>query len=113
MMAASCKNIGRACAIEKGTSLNFYDNRDQKWHQIYYDNSGNMGNYPPMAGGLKDGRMVMMTSADQTPLSRWTFYVISEGSPTVKAAPGPRCGNGRSNRPMAARLGRRHGIRCT
>jgi hypothetical protein len=34
--------------------------------------------------------MVMMTADDQSPLSRWSFYVISEGSPTVKAGPGTK-----------------------
>jgi hypothetical protein len=64
--------------VEKGTSFNYYDSRDKQWHQIYFDNSGNMGSYPPMAGGIKDGRMVFLTAATQTPLYRWTFYPLDE-----------------------------------
>jgi tetratricopeptide (TPR) repeat protein len=70
--------------LEKGTSFNFFDNRDNKWHQIYFDNSGNMGAYPPMAGGLKDGRMVFLTDATQSPLYRWTFYPLNETKTKVR-----------------------------
>jgi hypothetical protein len=31
-----------------------------------------------MAGGIKDGRMVFLTAATQTPLYRWTFYPLDE-----------------------------------
>jgi tetratricopeptide (TPR) repeat protein len=70
--------------IEKGTSFNYYDNRDKKWHQIYFDNSGNMGNYPPMSGNLIDGRLVFMTDASQSPLARWTFYPLDAGGKKVR-----------------------------
>jgi hypothetical protein len=70
--------------VEKGTSFNYYDGRDSKWHQIYFDNSGNMAAYPPMAGGLKDGRMVFLTDASQSPLARWTFYPLDTGSTKVR-----------------------------
>jgi tetratricopeptide (TPR) repeat protein len=36
--------------IETGTSFNYFDIRDKKWHQLYLDNSGNAGAYPPSAG---------------------------------------------------------------
>jgi tetratricopeptide (TPR) repeat protein len=65
--------------FESGTSFNFYDYRDNKWHQDYYDNSGNMGNYPPLAGELRDGRMVLLSASGIQPLSRWTWYEISPG----------------------------------
>jgi tetratricopeptide (TPR) repeat protein len=65
--------------FESGTSFNFYDYRDNKWHQDYYDNSGNMGNYPPLAGELRDGKMVLLSASGIQPLSRWTWYEISPG----------------------------------
>lgn len=37
-----------------GKSLNFYDDGDKKWHQIYTDNGGNISRY---SGELKDGKM--------------------------------------------------------
>ena len=70
--------------VEKGTSFNFYDSRDKMWHQIYFDNSGNMGAYPPMAGGVKDGRMVFLTDATQSPLYRWTFYPLDAPGTKVR-----------------------------
>jgi tetratricopeptide (TPR) repeat protein len=70
--------------VERGTSFNFYDNRDKKWHQIYFDNSGNMGAYPPMAGGMKDERMVFLTDTNQSPLSRWTFYPLDATGKKVR-----------------------------
>jgi hypothetical protein len=65
--------------IETGTSFNYYDIRDTKFHQIYFDNSGNAGAYPPMAGGLVDNKMVMITDEKVSPVFRWTWYVISPG----------------------------------
>ena len=64
---------------ESGTSFNFYDYRDNKWHQDYYDNSGNMGNYPPLAGEWRDGKMVLLSASGVQPLSRWTWYEMSPG----------------------------------
>src|ERR1700722_20201366 len=34
---------------QTGTSFNYYDVRDKKWHQLYLDNSGNAGAFPAMA----------------------------------------------------------------
>ncbi len=65
--------------IETGTSFNYYDIRDKKFHQIYFDNSGNAGAYPPMAGGLVDNKMVMLSDENVSPVFRWTWYVISPG----------------------------------
>jgi len=62
---------------QTGTSFNFYDVRDGKWHQLYIDNSGNAGAFPAMAGELKDGRMVLMTDDRVSPVSRWTWYAIT------------------------------------
>jgi hypothetical protein len=60
---------------QTGTSFNYYDIRDQKWHQLYLDNSGNAGAFPAMAGGLVDGKMVMTTDPSSSPVFRWTWYV--------------------------------------
>ncbi len=62
-----------------GTSFNYYDVRDQRWHQLYLDNSGNAGAFPAMAGALQDGKMVMLTDDTNNTLSRWTWYVMSPG----------------------------------
>ena len=65
--------------LQTGTSFNYYDVRDKQWHQLYIDNSGNAGAFPAMAGGLVDGKMVLLTDPTQPSLSRWTWYVISSG----------------------------------
>ena len=62
-----------------GTSFNYYDVRDRKWHQLYLDNSGNAGNYPAMGGALTDGKMVLLTEDSGNQLSRWTWYVMEPG----------------------------------
>ncbi len=64
---------------ETGSSFNYYDVRDKRWHQLYLDNSGNAGAYPAMSGGLQDGRMILLTDEHDSPLSRWTWYVVSPG----------------------------------
>ena len=68
-----------ARGAQTGISLNFYDYRDRKWHQDYYDNSGNMGNYPPLTGEVREGKMVLSTAPGVQPLSRWTWYEVSPG----------------------------------
>lgn len=62
-----------------GTSFNYYDVRDKKWHQLYFDNSGNAGAYPPIAGDSVDGKMVLVSDERQSPISRWTWYVMGPG----------------------------------
>ena len=62
-----------------GTSFNYYDVRDKKWHQLYLDNSGNAGNYPAMGGSLLDGKMVRLTDDTNKTLTRWTWYVMEPG----------------------------------
>jgi len=64
---------------QTGTSFNYYDVRDKKWHQLYLDNSGNAGSFPAMAGDLVDNQMVLLTDPNSTPLSRWTWYVLEPG----------------------------------
>lgn len=65
--------------VETGTSFNYYDIRDKKWHQLYIANNGNAGAFPAMAGELKDGRMVLLTDLANGTQSRWTWYVIEPG----------------------------------
>lgn len=57
-----------------GTSFNYFDLRDKKWHQLYIDNSGNAGAFPALAGNLVDGKMVLTSDETQTPAFRWTWY---------------------------------------
>jgi tetratricopeptide (TPR) repeat protein len=68
-----------ARGIESGTSVNYFDIRDKKWHQIYFDNSGNAGAYPPIAGSLVDNKMVLISDEKQSPIFRWTWYMLSPG----------------------------------
>ena len=68
-----------ARGFETGTSFNYYDINDSKWHQLYISNSGNARAYPPMAGELKDSRMVMLTEMDNGTQFRWTWYVVGPG----------------------------------
>ena len=64
---------------QTGTSFNYYDVRDKKWHQLYLDNSGNAGAFPAMAGELKDNKMVLLSDPAASPVYRWTWYVMSPG----------------------------------
>jgi hypothetical protein len=62
-----------------GTSFNYYDIRDKKWHQLFLDNSGDAGAFPAMAGGLVGDKMILLTDARESPLFRWTWYVTGPG----------------------------------
>jgi tetratricopeptide (TPR) repeat protein len=66
--------------VQTGTSFNYYDIRDKKWHQLYLDNSGNAGAFPAMSGTLQDGKMVMLTDEKEGPVSRWTWYLAKPGT---------------------------------
>jgi tetratricopeptide (TPR) repeat protein len=65
--------------VQLGSSFNYYDINDTKWHQLYLDNSGNAQSFPAMAGNLVDNKMVLLTDPSKPPLSRWTWYVIEPG----------------------------------
>ena len=65
--------------IETGTSFNYFDIRDKKWHQLYLDNSGNAGAYPAMSGNLVEDKMVLVSDEKVSPVFRWTWYVLSPG----------------------------------
>jgi hypothetical protein len=62
-----------------GSSFNYYDIRDQLWHQLYLDNSGDAGAFPAMTGYFLNGKMVLLTDPKVKPLDRWTWYQISLG----------------------------------
>jgi tetratricopeptide (TPR) repeat protein len=62
---------------QTGTSFNYYDIRDKKWHQLYLDNSGNAGAFPAMSGNLIADKMVLVTNDPNAPPSKWTWYTVS------------------------------------
>lgn len=62
-----------------GSSFNYFDTRDKKWHQLYISNSGNAGDFPVMSGEFHDGKMQLTTGPHDGPVSRWTWYVVSPG----------------------------------
>ncbi|GAC1658406.1 MAG: hypothetical protein NVS9B15_20090 [Acidobacteriaceae bacterium] len=62
-----------------GMSVNFYDERDRKWHQQYFDNTGNRAAWPELVGEFKDGKMVLVTAPSPSGISRWSWYVMSPG----------------------------------
>ena len=64
---------------QTGTSFNYYDIRDKKWHQLYIDNSGNAGAFPAMAGVFENGKLVLYTDDTNNTLSRWTWYLMAPG----------------------------------
>ncbi|MEM7353323.1 MAG: tetratricopeptide repeat protein [Acidobacteriota bacterium] len=70
---------------QQGMSLNYYDSRDRSWNQIYIDDSGNVGNWPPLKGGLVDGEMVLESPADATPRTRWTWSDLGHGKVRQRA----------------------------
>ena len=68
-----------ASGMETGSSFNYYDIRDKKWHQLYIDNSGNAGAFPALAGEFKDHKMVLVTDVKDNPVFRWTWYTLEPG----------------------------------
>ncbi len=62
-----------------GTSFNYYDVRDQKWHQVYLDNSGNAGAFPPIEGTFTDPKMVLLSADVNNTLTRWTWFLLEPG----------------------------------
>lgn len=63
-----------------GSSFNYFDTRDKKWHQLYISNSGNAGDFPAMAGEFHENKMILLTGPHDGPVSRWTWYVVSPGN---------------------------------
>ena len=61
-----------------GTSLNFYDRLDGRWHQTWI---GNNGQALYLEGGLEDGKMVLSDDPqDERPKSRITWEPLEDGS---------------------------------
>ena len=83
----SITKIHNGCALREdyhspsgyeGSSVNFYDRFDSRWHQTWIDGSGT-----PLylVGGLEDGKMVMADSPDDgRPWSRITWTPQPDGS---------------------------------
>jgi hypothetical protein len=51
----------------RGTSLNFYDRRTQRWSQAWMDEGGNALH---LSGGLRDGALVLESEPQDTPKGR-------------------------------------------
>lgn len=60
-----------------GTSLNYYDRRDGKWHQTWIDVQGNALR---LVGGLEGGSMVMRFTAPDGARNRITWTPNDDGS---------------------------------
>jgi hypothetical protein len=71
------ENWKSAGGQQTGTSFNYYDIRDKKWHQLYLDNSGNAGAFPAMAGSLVGNRMVLFTEPSGKQRTRWTWTPLA------------------------------------
>jgi hypothetical protein len=63
---------------ETGTSFNYYDKAGHQWHQLYIANNGNARSFPPIAGGLQNGAMVLTNDADPSHTARWTWTPLPE-----------------------------------
>ena len=59
-----------------GTSLNFFDRADGKWHQVWIDAGGNA---LFLAGGLEDGKMVMRSGEVAGAIQRITWTPLPGG----------------------------------
>ena len=69
---------------QTGSSFNYFDIRDHKWHQLYIDNSGNAGAFPELSGSLLDGKIVMLTANNNGTQSRWTWYPLDSSGKKVR-----------------------------
>ena len=60
-----------------GTSYNYFDPADNKWHQRWIDASGNVLN---LEGGLKGNEMVLQSGPDAPSINRITWTPNEDGS---------------------------------
>ena len=60
-----------------GTSLNFFDRADGKWHQVWIDSGGNA---LFLAGGLVDGKMVLQSAESNGAFHRVTWTPNPDGT---------------------------------
>ena len=86
-----------------GMSMNFYDPNDDTWNQVFVDNNGNPGVWPPLKGKLEaDGSMVLWSPEGESQ-SKWTW----------KKSPTARSDRWRNKPRTEARPGKRRGTRTT
>jgi hypothetical protein len=78
---------------ETGSSFNYYDKQDQKWHQLYIPNNGIARSYPPLAGRLKGGAMVLVNSDDPRKIDRWIWTPLAGGKVRQRAEQSKDGGN--------------------
>lgn len=62
-----------------GMSFNFYDPSDQTWNQIFVDNNGKPGNWPPLKGKLEEDGSMVLWSPEGESRTRWTWKKVDEG----------------------------------
>ena len=73
------ENWESASGGQKGMSINYYDNQENTWTQIFRDNSGNIATWPTITGGFVDGSMVLESAADAQPRTRWIWTEEDDG----------------------------------
>ena len=73
------ENWESASGGQKGMSINYYDNQEKIWTQIFRDNSGNIANWPTITGGFTDGSMVLESAEDAQPRTRWIWTRQDDG----------------------------------
>jgi hypothetical protein len=62
-----------------GSSFNYYDVSDKKWHQLYIANNGIAQSFPPIAGTFADGKMTLVNEEDPKNSSRWSWTAMPDG----------------------------------
>ena len=60
-------------------SINYYDNQEKIWTQIFRDNSGNISQWPTITGNFVDGSMVLESAEDAQPRTRWIWTEEDDG----------------------------------
>ncbi len=63
----------------KGLSLNYFDDVDETWTQIFRDNTGRIANWPNLEGTFRNGSMILESDPDLPSRSRWTWTRITTG----------------------------------
>ncbi len=73
------ENWTSASGGQEGMSINYYDRDVGTWTQIFRDNSGNIAQWPTLEGNLVDGSMVLESSPDAQPRTRWIWTKQDDG----------------------------------
>ena len=63
----------------RGMSMNYYDPADETWNQIFIDNRGKPGNWPPLKGKLEENGAMVLWSPEAETRFRWTWTAVGEG----------------------------------